>query len=268
MLVDVKRQDPVDQTECRFQADRRSFNPLAGGTEPCAKPGAVCSGLMAPVLRRMGDARRGHEPVHQNETQQQGPDQSGSFQCDHNNLLAQRRSLHRLLFLNACHDVVNLLFGQESAFDVLLHDTLFIDEHADRQPEYPELIGDFVVAIHQNRERVPVLLDVFANFRIVFQLIDGQHNKPLVSQPVVCRLHRGHFRRAGLAPCCPKVQKDDLAPMLAKTLCLPAQIDKLKILRRRPDHRHARAHAPGHSGRECHQRHRKHEAQPDVVHIS
>ena len=61
---------------------------------------------------------------------------------------------------------------------------LLVDEHTHRQPEHPELIGDFVVTIHEDRKRMAVLLDVLTHFRIVFQLIDRQHHKALVTKLV------------------------------------------------------------------------------------
>jgi hypothetical protein len=46
--------------------------------------------------------------------------------------LSKSRCLHRLLFLNSCNDIVDLLLGQKAAFDVFLHAPLLVDEDAYR----------------------------------------------------------------------------------------------------------------------------------------
>ena len=102
--------------------------------------------------------------------------------------------------------------------------TLLVDEHAHRQAKHPELIGDFVVAVHEDRKRMAVLLDVLTHFRIIFQLIDRQHHKAFVTELVEAGLHGRHFGRAGLAPGGPEVHKHDLAAILAEALRLAIQI--------------------------------------------
>ncbi len=65
-----------------------------------------------------------------------------------------------------------------------------------------------------------MLLDMLAHLGLVFQLIDRQHDKPLVAKLVVRRLHRRHFRRAGLAPGSPEIDQNDFTPMLTQALRL------------------------------------------------
>lgn len=92
--------------------------------------------VMGTVMLSMGHAGRSHEPVRQNETDQQRPHETGSFHTSHRirifMLFMKCRGFHRLLFLNARHRIENLLFGQESALDIFLDNALFIDEHAHR----------------------------------------------------------------------------------------------------------------------------------------
>jgi len=52
-----------------------SFNTLPGGTLPGTQAGRVRPCLVIGMVLGMGDTGRGHEPVHENETQQQRPDQ-------------------------------------------------------------------------------------------------------------------------------------------------------------------------------------------------
>ena len=112
--------------------DGGRFDPLTSSTQPGAKAGAVRSSLMTRMFGCVRDAGCDHVPVHQNETDQQPPDKAFLLHSVHHCLLTERRSLDRLLLLNARHHVVDLLLGQESALDVLLSNALLIDEHADR----------------------------------------------------------------------------------------------------------------------------------------
>ena len=46
--------------------------------------------------------------------------------------LSKSRCFYRLLFLNSCNDIVDLLLGQKAAFDVFLHAPFLVDEDAHR----------------------------------------------------------------------------------------------------------------------------------------
>ena len=76
ILNQIRVGNPVNRLEYRDCLDRCSLDSLSGGTEPGAEPRAVGTCLVAFMLSRMTDTGRGHEPVHQNETYQQGPHQS------------------------------------------------------------------------------------------------------------------------------------------------------------------------------------------------
>jgi len=69
------------------------FNGLSSRAEPGAETGAVRSSRMARVLGCMGNAGHSHVPVHQNETDQQGPDKAGGFQSSHDSLSSEQHSI-------------------------------------------------------------------------------------------------------------------------------------------------------------------------------
>src|SRR5437016_4523002 len=88
------------------------------------------------------------------------------------------------------HFLEDLLFGQQSAFDVGLDHAGFVNKHADRQAIDPVLIRHPVLAVHQDGKRVVVGANVFVHLRLIFQFIDRQHDKPLVAQFV--KIGRAH----------------------------------------------------------------------------
>ena len=69
------------------------FNALSSRAEPGAETGAVRSSRMARVRGCMGNAGHSHVPVHQNETDQQGPDKAGGFQSSHDSLSSAQHSI-------------------------------------------------------------------------------------------------------------------------------------------------------------------------------
>jgi len=67
-LIDVSEFNEGEQPKRRLRTHRRRFNSLTSGTKPGTEARAMRPRLMAGVMRSMGHAGRGHEPVHQNET--------------------------------------------------------------------------------------------------------------------------------------------------------------------------------------------------------
>src|SRR5438128_5053907 len=158
--------------------------------------------------------------------------------------LFQRCSFNRGLWTKPINYVLDLLFGEQLAPDVLLHHTLLVDKDSDGYPEHPELVGHFVVAIHEDRKRIAVLLDELSHFRIIFQLIDREYHKAFITELVEAGLHGRHFELAGLAPGGPEVHEHDLATILAEALGLAIKIIELKVFSLHTDGRDSRAHAP------------------------
>ena len=68
------------------------------------------AGLMFRMMVGMSDTGRGHEPVHENETQQQRPDQPGLFQSQHHALTITPPPLEetpfRLAITLLSHDLI------------------------------------------------------------------------------------------------------------------------------------------------------------------
>ena len=80
----------VNRKGIRLRYNETGFNSLTGGTKPGTEARAMRPRLMAGMMHGMGHAGRSHKPVHQNETEEQSPYQSGSFQPDHRSIrLAQ-----------------------------------------------------------------------------------------------------------------------------------------------------------------------------------
>src|SRR5512146_1803310 len=138
---------------------------------------------MGMLCRMRGQLRIDHAAEQHQPCCEQSDRQAWNESC--HRPLPKGSSLDRFLLMNLRNHVINQLLGQESALDVFPDDTLLVDEHTNGQSEHPELIGDFVVTIHQYRKGMPILLDVLANLGIVFQLVDGEYHESLLPEPVI-----------------------------------------------------------------------------------
>ena len=82
------------------------------------------------MLRRMGAQLRIHHTAEQHQPRcEKSGGQPWNQPC--HRPLSKGNGLDRFLLVNLCHHVINQLFGQESAFDIFLDQTFFIDEHTD-----------------------------------------------------------------------------------------------------------------------------------------
>lgn len=85
--------------------------------------------LVMGMLRLMGHGRRGRQRGHQQQTRHQREYLDLSSHSNHD-LLPNRRRLYRSgPLLNTLDRLKNLVFCQQAALEIFLHDALLINEH-------------------------------------------------------------------------------------------------------------------------------------------
>ena len=89
----------------------------------------MCRCTVMLVLPHMGGELRVDNPAEHHKPEREPYDDDVSNATFHKSL-SKGRCLDRLVFLNPCNDFIDLLFGEQSAFNVFLYAALLIDEHA------------------------------------------------------------------------------------------------------------------------------------------
>lgn len=83
------------------------------------------------MLPHVGGQLRVHSPAERHKPEREPCDCTLSKPAVHRSL-SKSCGIQRFLFLNSCHDIVDLFFGQQSALDIFLYPSLLIDEDAHR----------------------------------------------------------------------------------------------------------------------------------------
>jgi hypothetical protein len=89
----------------------------------------VSRSLVMLMLPHMGGELRVDNPAKRHKPEREPPDRKLLNPMGHR-FLSKSRCLDRLLFLNPCNDFIDLLFGEQAAFEIFLHAALLVDEDA------------------------------------------------------------------------------------------------------------------------------------------
>jgi hypothetical protein len=81
------------------------------------------------MLRHVGDELRVYKSAERDQPERKPSNGPLSNAIVHRSL-SKSRCLDRLLFLNPCDGFLDLLLGQQAAFNVFLHTPLLVDEDA------------------------------------------------------------------------------------------------------------------------------------------
>src|SRR5207245_387641 len=134
------------------------------------------------------------------------------------------------------------LFRQQAAEDVFPYDALTVNQEAGGQADDAVPVGDPIVVVHHHQECMAVGSDVFGHLPCVFQLIDGQHHKALVTKLVVTGLHGRHLLCARLAPGRPEIEKHDFAVQIRESHLMTLEILERDLRGGAANHRRSSGH--------------------------
>ena len=86
-------------------------------------------GLVMLMLPHVGGELRVDDPAERHKPERE-PSHDDLSNVTFHKSLSKGRCLYRLVFLNPCHDFIDLLFGEQASFKIFLHAALLVDEDA------------------------------------------------------------------------------------------------------------------------------------------
>ena len=89
----------------------------------------MCRRAVMLVLPHVGGDLRIDNPAERHKPERESSHDDLSNVTFHKSL-SKGRCLYRLVFLNPCHDFIDLLFGEQASFKIFLHAALLVDEDA------------------------------------------------------------------------------------------------------------------------------------------
>ena len=81
------------------------------------------------MLSHVGGELRVDNPAKRHKPEREASDDTLPNLMGHRSL-SKSRCLDQLIFLNPCHDFIDLLFGKQATFQIFLHTPLLVDEDA------------------------------------------------------------------------------------------------------------------------------------------